>query len=222
MDPYAAPSVGLDRNEVGALLVAAGLGTPAEHALISLLAINWLRNSEALGADIDKLGLERRHRTQTVFREGGKIVTIQLAPRTARAIDLAIGERLEGPIFQRADGERMDRHCARRIVRRVARRAGLGKKISPHTLRHAFITAALDAGVSASRRAGSSLGRRPTHHHASRQLSRLPRRHPAGAPLTSSPSGLPPSQGQVGKPTSLASGRRHTRPARQPNPDVAV
>jgi integrase/recombinase XerD len=98
MDPYAAPSVGLDRNEVGALLVAAGLGTPAEHALISLLAINGLRNSEALGADIDKLGLERRHRTQTVFREGGKIVTIQLAPRTARAIDLAIGERLEGPI----------------------------------------------------------------------------------------------------------------------------
>ena len=41
----------------------------------------------------------------------------------------------------------MDRHCASRIVRRVARRAGLDKKISPHTLRHAFITAALDAGV---------------------------------------------------------------------------
>jgi integrase/recombinase XerD len=31
--------------------------------------------------------------------------------------------------------------------RRVTRRAGLDKKISPHTLRHAFITAALDAGV---------------------------------------------------------------------------
>ena len=41
----------------------------------------------------------------------------------------------------------MDRHSAGRIVRRVARRAGLAKKISPHTLRHAFITAALDAGV---------------------------------------------------------------------------
>ena len=29
-------------NELGALLVAAGLGPPAEHALISLLALNGL------------------------------------------------------------------------------------------------------------------------------------------------------------------------------------
>jgi integrase/recombinase XerD len=34
-----------------------------------------------------------------------------------------------------------------RIVRRIARRAGIAKHIGPHTLRHAFITAALDAGV---------------------------------------------------------------------------
>jgi integrase/recombinase XerD len=37
-----------------------------------------------------------------------------------RALDLAIGDRLEGPI---------------------------AKGVGPHTLRHAFITAALDAGV---------------------------------------------------------------------------
>ena len=144
---YESHAVGLDRNEVGALLVAAGLGTPSEHALVSLLAINGLRVSEALGADITALGIERGHRTLIVLRKGGKIVTIPLAPRTARAIDLAIGERAEGPIFLRPDGQRMDRHCAGRIVHRVARRAGLDKTISPHTLRHAFITAALDAGV---------------------------------------------------------------------------
>jgi integrase/recombinase XerD len=120
---------------------------PNEHALLSLLAINGLRISEALGADITALGLERGHRTLTILRKGGKIVTIPLAPRTARAIDLAIGERLDGPIFLRPDGQRMDRHCTTRIVRRVARRAGLDKRIGPHTLRHAFITAALDAGV---------------------------------------------------------------------------
>jgi len=34
------------------------------------------------------------------------------------------------------------------MVRRVARRAGITKPVGPHTLRHAFITAALDAGVS--------------------------------------------------------------------------
>ncbi|MGO9659781.1 MAG: hypothetical protein ACLP7F_15680, partial [Acidimicrobiales bacterium] len=32
------------------------------------------------------------------------------------------------------------------MVRRVARRAGITKPVGPHTLRHAFITAALDAG----------------------------------------------------------------------------
>ena len=34
-----------------------------------------------------------------------------------------------------------------RIVRRAACRAGNPKRIGPHTLRHVFITAALDAGV---------------------------------------------------------------------------
>jgi hypothetical protein len=38
-------------------------------------------------------------------RKGGKIVTVPLAPRTARAIDLTIGERRDGPIFlAAADG----------------------------------------------------------------------------------------------------------------------
>ena len=47
---YESHATGLDRNELGALLVAAGLGRrPAEHALISLLALNGLRVSEATG-----------------------------------------------------------------------------------------------------------------------------------------------------------------------------
>src|ERR671912_1220016 len=73
---YESHATGLDRNEVGALLVAAGLASAREHALVSLLAINGLRVSEALGADIEALGVERGHRTLTVLRKGGKIVTI--------------------------------------------------------------------------------------------------------------------------------------------------
>src|SRR5215211_7503265 len=122
---YESHATGLDRNEVGALLVAAGLASASEHALVSLLAINGVRVSEALGADIEALGIERGHETLTVLRKGGKIVTIPLAPRTARAIDLAIGERAEGPIFLGQNGERLDRHAAWRIVRRLARRAGI-------------------------------------------------------------------------------------------------
>jgi len=120
---------------------------PAEHALISPLALNGLRVSEAAGADIEALGVERGHRTLVVIRKGGKVVTIPLAPRTARAIDLAIGQRCQGPVFLAADGRRLGRHGAARIVRQVARRAGITKPVGPHTLRHAFITAALDAGV---------------------------------------------------------------------------
>jgi integrase/recombinase XerD len=144
---YESHATALDRNELGALLVAAGLGPPTEHALTSLLALNGLRVSEATGADIEHLGLERGHRTLTITRKGGKVVTIPFAPRTARAIDLATGERCDGPLFLTADGRRLDRHGAGRIVRKVARRAGISKNVGPHTLRHAFITAALDAGV---------------------------------------------------------------------------
>jgi site-specific recombinase XerD len=144
---YESHATGLDRNELGALLVAAGLGPPAEHALISLLALNGLRVSEATGANIEALGVERGHRTLVITRKGGKVVTVPLAPRTARAIDLAIGERCEGPIFLAPGGRRLDRHGAGRIVRKVARRAAITKPVGPHTLRHAFITAALDAGV---------------------------------------------------------------------------
>jgi integrase/recombinase XerD len=49
--------------------------------------------SEAMGADIEHLGVERGHRTLTVTRKGGKVVTIPPAPRTARAIDQP------GPLF---------------------------------------------------------------------------------------------------------------------------
>jgi len=149
---YQSRATGLDRDELGAMLAAAGLGTAAEHALISLLALNGLRVPEATGASIEALGLERGHRTLTITRKGGKVVTIALAPRTARAIDLAIGERCEGRVFLAADGHRMDRHGAARIVRRVARNAGITKPAGPHTLRH-VLSALLPCRVASGRKA---------------------------------------------------------------------
>jgi integrase/recombinase XerD len=44
-----------------------------------LLALNGLRVSEATGADIEHLGLERGHHTLTITRiRAGKVVTIPL------------------------------------------------------------------------------------------------------------------------------------------------
>ena len=175
---YESHAVALDRNELGALLVAAGLGPPPEHALISLLALNGLRVSEATGADIEHLGLERGHRTLTITRKGGKVVMIPLAPRTARVIDLAIGERTGGPVFLAADGRRLDRHGAGRIVRKIAHRAGIGKAVTPHTLGHAFITAAQVSRVASAASFGS------LREHALPGLQRTALRRPllAGPP----------------------------------------
>jgi site-specific recombinase XerD len=69
---YESHATGLDRNELGALLVAAGLGSRIEHALISLLVLNGLRVSEATGANIEALGVERGHRTLVVMRKGAR------------------------------------------------------------------------------------------------------------------------------------------------------
>ena len=155
---YESHATGLDRNEVGALLVAAGLGIPAEHALISLLALNGLRVSEATSADIEALGTERGHRTLAITRKGGKKAVIPLAPRTARAIDLTIGERCEGPIFSTRPGSGWTGTEPGGSSAGSPAAPGWPRR-SDVTLRHAFITAALDAG-------GPQAARRPVAQHA--------------------------------------------------------
>ncbi len=140
--------LGLDRNELGAFLVQAGLSGGNDHVLACLLGLNALRVSEACGADLEDLALANGHRTLRIVGKGNRPALIPLAPRTARAIDSAVGERTDGPLLARHDGSRLDRHAAGRIVRRLAKRAGITKRISPHSLRHAAITAALDAGCS--------------------------------------------------------------------------
>jgi integrase len=44
------------------------------------LALNGLRVSEAIGTDVDDLGLERGHHTLRIVRKGGNTVIVGLAP----------------------------------------------------------------------------------------------------------------------------------------------
>jgi integrase/recombinase XerD len=101
---------------------------------------------EACAANVEDLGAERGHRTLRIMGKGNKPAVVPLVPRTARTIDLAVGDRAEGPILVRLDGQRLDRRTAHRWVRAIGKRAGLGA-VHPHMLRSAFIMAALDAGV---------------------------------------------------------------------------
>ena len=118
-----------------------------DHALACLLGLLGLRVSEACNINIEDLGLERGHRTLYIIGKGNKPALIPLPSRAARAVDQAANGRLDGPLLLSRTGRRLDRFGATRIVRRLAKRAGISKRISPHSLRHSFITAALDAGV---------------------------------------------------------------------------
>src|SRR5439155_3190525 len=140
-------TLGLDRMELGAFIAQGAAAGPVDHALACVLGLLGLRVSEACGIDIEALGMERGHRTGHIICKGNKPALIPLPPRVARAVDLAAGGRMGGPLLLTRAGNRMNRHAATRIVRRLAKRAGITKRISPHSLRHSFITAALDAGV---------------------------------------------------------------------------
>ncbi|WP_203230180.1 tyrosine-type recombinase/integrase [Segeticoccus rhizosphaerae] len=57
-------------------------------------------------------------------------------------------ERTNGPLILRpTSGKPVDRRDVYRMVLRIAKVAGIPRHVSPHSLRHAAITNALDAGV---------------------------------------------------------------------------
>ena len=140
-------TLGLDRMELGAFIAQGAAAGPTDHALACLLGLLGLRVGEACSIDIEALSTERGHRTVTVLGKGSKLAVMPLPPRVARAIDHAAGNRESGPLLLTRSPNRMNRQAATRIVRRLAKRAGVTKRISPPSLRHSFITAAPDAGV---------------------------------------------------------------------------
>ena len=143
---YSSEGRGMDRGELGTFLFTAERFDRDHAALAVLLGLNGLRVSEACGTNIEDLGFERGHRTLRITGKGNKPAVIPLVPRTARTIDLVVGERSEGAILRRRDGERLDRRTAHRWVRSIGKRAGLGA-VHPHMLLAGFIMVALDAGV---------------------------------------------------------------------------
>lgn len=138
---------GLTRTEFADLLKIAGAEPARDHAIICLLGLNGMRVSEVCGIDIEDLDRFQGQRTVAITRKGGKRQIIPLAPRTAWQVELTEGDRTSGPLFLDHTGEaRLDRRAIGRIIDRVVRQTDIRKRITPHSLRHTFVTMALDSG----------------------------------------------------------------------------
>ena len=129
-----------------------------DRALLELLYAAGLRVSEAIGLDREDVSLEGGF-----VRVIGKGDKERLVPIGEVAIDhLRIwldGPRAilisrhhvqpvrGGPLFLGDRGGRLARQQAWAAVVHAAERAGLGGKVSPHTLRHSFATHLLEGGA---------------------------------------------------------------------------
>jgi site-specific recombinase XerD len=146
--PAESTTLGLTYLEFVAFLHAAAQLGPDTCALANLLGMLGLRVSEACHVDIEDLGEQRGHRIVQILGKGAKPAIVPLPVPVARALDAARGDRDHGPLLRTRTGRRMDRHGAARLVRKTCRAAGINVRISPHSLRHTYVTQLLDAGAS--------------------------------------------------------------------------
>jgi len=140
---------GLDRLELIRFLQVAQTITVHHGALAYLLGINALRASEAAAVRIEDYSESLRgHRVLRLVGKGNKPATMPITVPVLRVLEACRGERTEGPLVLRPlTGNPIDRRDAYRMVTKIATVAGIPRHISPHSLRHAAITNALDAGV---------------------------------------------------------------------------
>jgi integrase/recombinase XerD len=141
-------TLGLDRVQLGTLIQTARRASPDQETLVTLMGLLGLRVSEACNVRIEDFqDVERGHRVLRVWGKGNKPATMPLPIPVLRTMEKATGDRTSGYLIRRANGEKQDRGGAYHWIKQLARKAGLPAAVHPHTLRHAAITAALDAGV---------------------------------------------------------------------------
>ncbi|MFL6108982.1 MAG: tyrosine-type recombinase/integrase [Marmoricola sp.] len=140
---------GLDRLELIRFLQVAQTITVHHGALAYLLGINALRASEAAAVRIeDYQETLRGHRVLHLVGKGNKPATMPVTVPVLRALEVCRGDRTHGPLVLRPLSRKpVDRRDIYRMVQRITKTAAIPRHISPHSLRHAAITNALDAGV---------------------------------------------------------------------------
>lgn len=134
----------LEESAVAKLIDAAAAGR--NRVLLKLLYASGVRVSEICGLKwCDALARQEGGQI-TVFGKGGKTRTILLKPKVWEPLLSLKGDAMAlDPIFRsRKGGGPLDPSQIRRIVYAAAKKAGLEQKISPHWMRHAHASHALD------------------------------------------------------------------------------
>jgi integrase/recombinase XerD len=127
------------------------------RAILETLYGAGLRISELVGLDVDDVDLDVG---SVLVRsgKGSKSRVVPLGRKASNALHRYLsgirGELLKhsrggdaGAMFLNARGGRLSRQGCWKILKGYAREAGLGDRVSPHTLRHSFATHMLDAGA---------------------------------------------------------------------------
>lgn len=124
-----------------------------DRAMLELAYAAGLRVSEWIGIGIKDLELSDA--AIRVFGKGSKERYVPLGRRALSAIAIYLREgrpKLEkgegkGALFLNARGRPLSRMGAWGILQLWVKRAGIGKRVTPHTLRHSFATHLLEGGA---------------------------------------------------------------------------
>ena len=138
----------LNRFELGALLREARTSTPTDWALVALMGTLGLRVTATCNIRVEDITTtDIGYRVVHTIGKGSKPSAKVLPIPVMQAVDAAVADRPTGWLLLRRDGTQMTRRSADRVLQRLARQAGIKKKISPHSLRRSVVTLALQAGV---------------------------------------------------------------------------
>lgn len=134
----------------------AKLSTPEakrDRAMLELLYASGMRVSELVSLNLDNVNIDGGD--VRCFGKGHKERLIPIAPRAALTVKEYLQEArphltrddAEQALFLNRRGDRLTRQGLWQILKGYAKSAGLGKEITPHTLRHSFATHMLSGGA---------------------------------------------------------------------------